>query len=87
MAAWAIDLGAYGVNANIACGAGEGANMAQNYPVLAQAVSGNGTGIRGTLNCKPGSTCLLQFFANPACDAAGFGEGAVLPRPDHRRRD
>ncbi len=66
-------LGAYGVNANIPCDTGSGANMAQNYPVLTQAVSGNGTGIRGTLNSRPNATFLLQFFANPACNSSGYG--------------
>ena len=72
-----IDLGAVNPNPNILCGAGTGANMAQNYPVLAQAVSGTGTGIRGALNSRPNSAFLLQFFANPACDASGFGEGQI----------
>jgi titin len=70
-----IDLGNYGVNANISCDAGSGANMAQNYPVLAQAVSGNGTGVRGTLNSRPNQAFLLQFFANLTCDSSGYGEG------------
>jgi len=51
--------------------------MAQNYPVLAQAVSGNGTGVRGTLNSRPNQSFLLQFFANPACDPSGYGEGQI----------
>jgi parallel beta-helix repeat protein len=74
-----IDLGAFGTNANISCetGVGTRANMAQNYPVLSQAVSGNGTGIRGTLNSRPSRSFLLQFFASPACDSAGCGEGQV----------
>jgi hypothetical protein len=70
-----IDLGGFGRNLNTACGAGTGANMAQNYPVLTQAVSGNGTGVRGTLNSRPNRTFLLQFFANPTCDSSGYGEG------------
>jgi titin len=70
-----IDLGTYGVNANIPCDTGTGANMAQNYPVLTQTVSGSGTGVRGTLNSRRNRTFLLQFFANPACDASGYGEG------------
>jgi len=70
-----IDLGSYGVNPNVSCGNATGANMAQNYPVLAQAVSGNGTGIRGALNSRPNATFNLQFFASLACDASGFGEG------------
>jgi hypothetical protein len=49
--------------------------MAQNYPVLTQTVSGSGTGVRGTLNSRRNRTFLLQFFANPACDASGYGEG------------
>ena len=72
-----IDLGAYGVNPNIPCDTGSGANMAQNYPILTQAVSGNGTGVRGTLNSRPNSAFLLQFFANPTCDGSGYGEGQI----------
>jgi titin len=70
-----IDLGGFGRNPNIPCDDGTGANMAQNYPVLTQAVSGNGTGVRGTLNSRPNQAFLLQFFANPTCDASGYGEG------------
>lgn len=72
-----IDLGPAGTNAIVACGAGTGANMGQNYPVLTQAVSGNGTGVRGTLNSRPNQSFLLQFFANPACDSSGCGEGQI----------
>ena len=70
-----IDLGTYGVNPNVSCDATNGDNMAQNYPVLTQAVTGNGTGVRGTLNSRPNRTFLLQFFANPACNAQGYGDG------------
>jgi titin len=72
-----IDLGPYLVNANVPCDAGSGDNMLQNYPILTQAVSGNGTGIRGTLNSRPNRAFLLQFFANPACDSSGYGEGQI----------
>jgi len=73
-----IDLSStVGVNPNIPCNTGSGANMAQNYPILAQAVSGAGTGVRGTLNSRPNRAFLLQFFANPACDSTGYGEGQV----------
>jgi parallel beta-helix repeat protein len=72
-----IDLGPFTVNANISCeiGGNAKANMAQNYPALTQAVSGNGTGIRGTFNSRPNATFLLQFFSNPACNALGYGDG------------
>ena len=72
-----IDLGAAGFNPDIACGAGSGANMAVNYPVLAQAVSGNGTGVRGALISRPNQAFLLQFFASPAGDSSGYGEGQI----------
>src|SRR5262249_2112397 len=63
-----IDLGVYLVTPNDNCDADTGANMLQNFPVLTQVVSGNGTGIRGTLNSKANATFLIQFFANPTCD-------------------
>ena len=72
-----IDLGNTGPNPNISCGTGTGANMAQNYPVLSQAVSGNGTGIRGVLNSRRNASFLVQFFANPTCDSSGYGEGQI----------
>jgi titin len=70
-----IDLGTFGVNANISCDTSAGDNMLQNYPVLTQAVTGTGTGIRGTLNSRPNAAFLLQFFANPTCNAQGYGDG------------
>lgn len=72
-----IDLGGAGTNTNDHCDADTGANMSQNSPVLTQAVSGTGTGVRGTLDSRANSTFLLQFFANPACDSSGTGEGQI----------
>ena len=77
-----IDLGygvegTYGVTPNVPCNTSGGANMAQNYPVLTQAVSGNSTGIRGTFNSRPNRTYSLQFFANPTCNSHGCGEGQI----------
>ena len=73
----AIDLGAYGVAANDVNDADIGANFLQNYPVLTQAVAGGNVGVRGTLNSRPSKTFLLQFFAGPACDSSGNGEGQI----------
>lgn len=72
-----IDLSGSGVTANDACDADAKANMLQNFPVLAQAVSGNGTSIRGTLNSRANRSFVLQFFATPTCDSSGNGEGQV----------
>jgi titin len=77
-AALGIDLSAFGVNANDNCDADTGANMLQNYPVLTQAVSGNGTGVRGTLNSAASTSFRLQFFGNPSCDSSGNGEGQIF---------
>lgn len=76
-----IDLGTFGVTANVACESGVAANAAnagQNYPVLSNACSNVGTQIRGMLNSAPNKTYALQFFANPAVNASGFGEGQVF---------
>ena len=72
-----IDLGTYLVSPNVPCNTIGGANMAQNYPVLLQAVSGNGTGVRGTLNSRPNRTFRIELFANPVCDGFGNGEGQI----------
>jgi hypothetical protein len=77
-----IDLSAYGVAANISCGAGSStsANRAQNYPVLTQAVSGNATIVQGTLNSRRNQTFTLQFFANPTCGSTTWpnnGQGQI----------
>jgi hypothetical protein len=76
-----IDLGPNGVNANDPCeqhAAQSKANNLQNYPVLTLAYSGGCTGVKGSLNSAPNTTYLLEFFANPACDPSGYGEGAAF---------
>lgn len=73
-----IDLGAPGVTANDACDTDTGANRLQNFPVLTQAFSGTATALRGSLNSTANNPFLVQFFASPACDSAGNGEGSVF---------
>jgi hypothetical protein len=71
-----IDLGSDGVSLNVACGAGQGPNLLQNFPVLTSAArSGASVKVQGTLNAAPNSAFLLEFFANRACDPSGYGEG------------
>ncbi|PWU09031.1 MAG: hypothetical protein C5B50_28185 [Verrucomicrobia bacterium] len=71
-----IDLGATGPTANVSCGGTTAnANLGQNYPVVTQAVSGAGIIIKGTFNGKANTANQLQFFANPSCDPAGYGQG------------
>jgi titin len=62
---------------NDPCDADPGANSLQNFPVLSQAVSSVITGVRGTLNSIANTTYVLQFFANPACDKSGNGQGRI----------
>ena len=68
-----IDLGADGVTANDACDADTGANGRQNAPVVTSA-PGLGA-VRGTLNSKPSTTFLLDFYSSPGVDPSGYGEG------------
>ena len=74
-----IALGSSGVTTNDSCDLDAGGNMLQNFPVLTQTVHGPGTStsIQGSLNSTPSSAFLLQFFANPSCDASGYGQGAM----------
>ncbi|HXI70580.1 MAG TPA: hypothetical protein VNN22_09535 [Verrucomicrobiae bacterium] len=70
-----------GVNPVVGCESGVAANAAnagQNFPVLSNVYSGYGTRVRGTLNSASGKTYLLQFFASPAGDASGYGEGQLF---------
>jgi len=54
-----------------------GANEAQNYPVLTSALSATGiTLIQGTLNSTPSQSYTLDFYSNASCDSfIGYGEG------------
>ena len=71
-----IDLGGDGVTPNTPGGPHPGPNHLQNYPVLTSAdSSATATTIIGTLNSTPNSTFTVQFFANPAADPSGFGQG------------
>jgi parallel beta-helix repeat protein len=71
-----IDLGAAGIAANDNCDADGGANNLQNYPALASAVSdGGATVVTGNLNSTAGSVFNVDFYASPAPDASGSGEG------------
>ena len=52
-----------------------GANSGQAAPVLTSAVSANGTEITGTLASGASKAYTIEFFASPACDNSGSGEG------------
>jgi hypothetical protein len=72
-----IDLGGDGITANDECDAENGVNNLQNYPIIS-AVNPSGAGnvrIVGSLNSTANLTFSLNFYANPAADASGFGEG------------
>ncbi len=67
-----------GVTANDAGDADAGANNLQNFPTLTSATNTTSTRIHGTFNSSANTAYMLQFYASPACDAAGHGEGATL---------
>jgi len=54
----------------------DGANNNQAAPVLATATNdSSGTQVTGSLTSTPGKTFAVEFFASPACDPLGSGEG------------
>jgi CSLREA domain-containing protein len=74
-----IDLSGDGPTPNDPADTDIGDNDLQNFPVLTAAVTdGTQSMAEGTLNSTPGTLFSLQFFASPAADASGFGEGAML---------
>ena len=53
-----------------------GVNGQQNFPILTTVTAvGN---VQGTLNSIASATYRLEFFANAACDASGYGEGKTF---------
>jgi hypothetical protein len=63
---------------NDPCDADTGANDLQNFPVITSAASSAGTTtIGGTLNSTAGSTFTVDFYASPACNSSGYGEGKI----------
>ena len=68
-----IDLGLDGVTPNDSEDIDTGSNELQNYPVLTSVTAGAaGTAdIVGTLNSTPGTTFVIEFFANVAADNEG----------------
>jgi hypothetical protein len=56
-----------------------GPNGLQNFPVITAAALGAGNvTVSGTLTSTAGTTFRVEIFANAACDASGFGEGATF---------
>ena len=54
-------------------------NDFQNYPVLSSATTnGSTTEILGSLNAAANTEYVVQFFASPKADPAGFGQGQTL---------
>ncbi len=72
-----IDLKNDGVTANDAGDADTGPNSLQNYPVISTArTDGSGhVALVGTLSSAASSYYRIEFYANAAQDASGYGEG------------
>lgn len=70
---------ATGVTPNDPLDADTGGNGLQNFPELTLAQSlGAKVRIAGALHSSPLQTFALEFFASPACDPSGFGEGEAF---------
>src|SRR5262249_15394121 len=73
-----IDLALDGVTANDAGDGDSGTNNLQNFPLITNVTVGGGnTTVTGTLNSAANSNFRLEFFASPAIDSSGYGEGQV----------
>ena len=71
-----IDLGGDGVTLNDPGDADVGSNNFQNFPLLNSArTNGANTTILATLNSAINTQFRIEFFASPACDPSGFGQG------------
>lgn len=71
-----IDLSDDGVTLNDALDADVGPNNLQNYAVLLSATTNEfGTVVQGSLASTPNTAHRIEFFANTAADASGYGEG------------
>lgn len=71
-----IDLGNDGVTPNDPGDADTGANMLQNYPVLASAkISGGRLQVTGALDSLAATAFRVELFASWAWDALNLGEG------------
>jgi len=74
-----IDLSGNGVTANDPGDGDAGDNNLQNFPVLSSvSIDGGNVLVSGSLNSTASTTFRLEFFANTACDASGFGEGRTF---------
>ncbi len=72
-----VDIADNGVTPNDAGDGDGGPNDLVNFPVLTAAVYDgiSATNVTGTVNSLPGVTLWIQFYASPACDPSGYGEG------------
>ncbi len=71
-----IDLEPAGVTPNDLGDPDVGANDLQNFPVITALIPlGPNIQVSGTLNTEPSRSYLLDFYASPAADPSGFGEG------------
>ena len=67
----------FGTTANDALDADTGANRLQNYPLLyGAAVNGANLTVYGEINAAASRLYRIEFFASPAADPSGHGEGA-----------
>ncbi|HWB13177.1 MAG TPA: PKD domain-containing protein [Pirellulales bacterium] len=67
-------------NGNLGIELANGGNSNQPYPVITTVTFGNQGGspvttIVGTLHAAPNTTYVVDFYANPAADPSGYGQG------------
>ena len=67
------------ISPNDPCDADTGANQLQNFPDLSSAFSDHSaTLVKGRLDTVANKALLLQFYASPATNSTGYGEGQLF---------
>jgi len=68
-----------GVSANDLLDVDTGGSGVQNYPVVTSSANvGGSLHVAGTLGSSALDSFTLEFFASPACDPTGFGQGEMF---------
>jgi hypothetical protein len=70
-----IDVGGDGVTTNGASASPAGPSAPTNFPVLTNVTPFS---VEGALDAAPSTAYMLEFFASPACDPSGYGQGQTL---------
>ena len=73
----AIDLSTDGVSANDIGDGDAGANNVQNFPSITSQGGRFIISVSGSLNSRPNTSFMIDFYGNTEADGSGYGEGQL----------